>query len=63
MHSSSKIIEVIGKLMVKFWVYLMKCSSRYRHTVSVSVYTYLSLYTLYLCVLSKDYNFNHVVYL
>ncbi len=44
MHSSSKIIEVIGKLMVKFWVYLMKCSSRYRHTVSVSVYTYLSLY-------------------
>ncbi len=41
MHSSSKIIEVIGKLMVKFSVYLMKYSSRYRHTVSV--YTYLSL--------------------
>ena len=56
-------VEVISTLVLKFWVNLVEYSPRYSHSVSVSVYMYLSVYTLYLCLLSKNYNFNHAVYL
>ncbi len=48
MHSSSKIIEVIGKLMVKFWVYLMK-------------YIAPDTDTLYLCLYTRIYRYIHCI--
>ena len=54
-------VEVISTIVLMLWVTSEKDGPRYSHCTSDSVYTDLSLNTLYLSLVSKTYNFNHAV--
>lgn len=56
-------VEVVSTIVLMFWVSLEKNGPRYSHCTSDSVYTDLSLNTLYLSLVSKSYNFSHAVYI